>query len=690
MNGGSGGNISNVDISLDNTELNGSNAVGGQGGSSDGTRGGAGADGYGGGSVFGGISTGGAGGFASSSQGNLPHQLSANGGDGGDISGNSIYINDSKLSGATGGQNGGVIDGGSVFGGISRGGAGGTLQENGSYPDANGGDGGKVSDNQITLSGSTIISGDIYGGLSQGGAKGYAGNDGMGGYTNNNKIKIIGDNVEIKGSLYGGLSINGGSTSPNIDLSYSSYYQGNTFEIESGRFVLNGDLKNFQYYNWLLPVDEFDGDKIIEMGLTGKPVDIDNTIHRVDVQATGNTLDGGDSVTLITEVIGQPKLNLDFNPNTGLYIEQGFFIVYDAEMVVQDNGSGGSALVLNVFGVNDGIPDGVINPESSELLKGRIAKLALVDQGADMISDGISYARASLRKENANIFALVQGGTNKYKNGGVSTLKINDFKFALGAAKAFEFNNKSVGMVAAFAEHGNGNYSSYNYFDYFGDTRGSGKVRYTGAGMMFHMDVAGTDVSKAQNKPNIFDDKYGLYIDAALRVGHIKADFHSADMVNGSGVEASYTTKSRYASAMAGVGYVWTLDDKRAVDFYGRLTFSRLNGQTIQVVDEQMQAGSANSKRMILGTRYGYAYSDKVTPYAGVAFERNFTGNVTGSAYGLAIKQNSLKGNIGIVEAGVMVKPKGADDQFSMSLGVQGSFGQRKGISAGVRARYVF
>lgn len=700
-NGGNGGNVSGNTMQISNSMLTG--AAGGSSSSS--MLGGSGAAGNGGASVFGGISIGGAGGASNTPYySNHPSSSSssANGGHGGNVTGNSIALTTVQLDGssapkgsssaatAQGGTGAVGYDGGSVFGGISTGGAGG--YSNGSASSsANGGNGGDVVNNKITISGKSKLT-SIYGGISQGGDHGQFqgaltplqdGEYGSGGLVKNNIITLIGDEITILGSIYGGLSLNGDGTE-NLDPTYSNFYKGNTINIRSGHLSLNGEMRNFQNYNWLLPKNEFDGDVIVTVESQGTAVNIDNTIHKVDVEATGNTLHAGDRVILIDRVTG------DFDrAKSATYLEQGFFIVYDAEMDVQGI-NGNDALVLNVLGVDDSIPDGVINPESEEFLKGRIAQLAMVNQGADMISDGISYARASLRKENANIFAIVDGGSNKYKNGGASTLKLNDLKFALGAAKAFKFENKSVGMLAAFVEHGNGNYHSYNHFDYFGDIRASGKVRYNGVGLMFHMDVADTDTSKVESKPNIFDDKYGLYVDAALRAGHIKADFHSADMVNGAGVEASYNTKSRYLSAMAGLGYVWTLDEKQALDFYGRFTYSRLNGKGVQVVDEQMNAGAAHSKRLRLGARYGYAYSDKVTPYAGIAYERDFTGDVTGSAYGFTIKETSLKGNTGIVEAGVMVKPNGADDPFSLLMGVQGYFAQRKGASASIRARYVF
>ena len=699
VDGGAGGDITNNTINISGaTTLTG--AVGGNG-SSNNRGGGGGAGGHGGGSIFGGISTGGAGGYSTSAS--TPQtSSSADGGAGGNITGHTINISDATLIGAVGGQGGtppsgggGAMgyDGGSVFGGISTGGAGGYNAPTAANTifTANGGNGGSASNNTITLSGTTTISGNVYGGISQGGAKGQIdingvasnGIDGKGGLTQNNTITLIGDNLIIDGALYGGRSINGNGVD-NLDPKYTSFYQGNTLQIQKGRISIKG-ISNFQNYNWLLPKDEFNNDVIVTITDPNFFVDINNTVHNVDVEATGNTLQAGDQVILIDKVTGSP-VGLSRNRT---FVEQGFFIVYDAEMKVKTF-QGSNALVLNVLGSNDGNPDGKINPDSEAFLKGRVAQLAMVDQGADMMSDGVWSARASLRKENANLFAVFDGGSNRYKTGGGGNIKLHDFKFAVGAAKAFELNGKSVGMAGIFYEHGNGNYDSYSDIGIHGEVRGSGKTRYNGVGALFHMDVADTDISKVKNKPNIFDDKYGLYVHGLLRIGHARVDFHSPDMVNGKGIEASYNTKSRYMTAMIGTGYVLTLDEKQAVDFYGRYTFSRLNEKDVQVIDEQMSVGTAHSHRLRLGARYGYAYSAQVTPYAGLAYERNFNGDVSGSAYGFTIKEKSLKGNTGIVEVGMMVKPKGANDPFSLNLGLQGYTGNRKGVTAAVRARYVF
>lgn len=700
--GGNGGDVFQNIINISNTTMTGGR--GGDGGSITSSsvyspiytgKGGA-----GGGSIFGGVSIGGVGAlgiYGPNTEGRATSDISVDGGQGGYIYENKIYLdNVILLKGQSGSGGIGTIsglsisaenglDGGSVFGGLSYGGDGGYGGDS-LYGTANGGNGGNVSRNSITISGDSRVDGDIYGGYSQGGKKGSALNwvsvDGKGGFTQNNTITLIGSNLSLNGNLYGGYSKNGdGQINP--DPEYTSYYKGNTLQIQNGR-IISKEIHNFQYYNWLLPKDEFDGDVIITVDAAPTyKVNINNTIHKVDVNAKGNTLHAGDKVILINKVTGNTP---ELAENS---IEQGFFIVYDAKMDVEKYNNE-DALVLTVLGTIDDNPDGKINPESESFLKGRIAQLAQVDQGADMISDSIWSARASLKKEDANIFAVTDGGSNRYEIGNTGNIKLHDFKFAVGAAKAFKLESESVGMVGIFAEHGNGNYNSYTDVGSYGKVNAHGKTRYSGVGALFHMDIAKTDISKIKNKPNIFDSKYGLYVHGALRLGHINVNYHSNDAVNGFGVGAGYNTKSRYVSTMVGAGYVLTLDEKSAVDLYSRYTFSRLNGKDVQVVDEEMSTGAAHSHRLRAGVRYGYAYSKKITPYAGFAYERNFNGDVSGSAYGFTIKEKSLKGNTGMVEVGLFVKPDGTDDSLTLNFGLQGFFDNRQGVNAAVRARYVF
>ena len=244
-------------------------------------------------------------------------------------------------------------------------------------------------------------------------------------------------------------------------------------------------------------------------------------------------------------------------------------------------------------------------------------------------------------------------------------------------------------LVGAFIEHGNGNYDSYNQFENHENVHGWGKVRYTGAGVLMHMNVAGTGSHKKADAPSSITRNDGLYLDAAIRAGKAKTRFDS-NLVDPEGLKGNYNAKSTYLSVMAGAGYALALDAKQAVDVYGRYTWSHLASDSVSVGKDTLHLGATDSSRLRLGARYHYAATPQVTPYVGLAYEREFSGKAKGSAYGMGIDSPSLKGNTGIAELGLTVVPNAAKQALSLNFGVQGFFSDRKGGAASLRVRYAF
>ena len=219
--GGSGGAIFDNHVTLTTVTLNG--ADGGDGGSSVAETGGGGVAGMGGGSVYGGLSIGGAGGYAGDSG-----QKNGDGGAGGDVHNNQLTLTHATIFGGSGGrggagktENGGGsagMGGGLIAGGLSIGGAGGTGYLSIRY-NGNGGQGGLISTNQITLSDVTINGGG--GGV--GGSGISAGVGGIGGASVIGGLTIGGsggngnfqtDNANPDSS--GGIGGNGGAVDGNI------------------------------------------------------------------------------------------------------------------------------------------------------------------------------------------------------------------------------------------------------------------------------------------------------------------------------------------------------------------------------------------------------------------------------------------------------------------------------------------
>ena len=563
------------------------------------------------------------------------------------------------------------------------GGAGGYAYDISGNPTANGGAGGNVSGNQVSIAGKSSISQDIYGGYSEGGAAGviYDGvttvsaTVGQGGLTQNNTITLIGDQITIAGSIYGGYSANGDST-VNTDATFTSYYQGNTLNLNGYRGSVTG-IYNFENYNWVLPKDVVNKDVLITITGTNA-VQLDNTKHTVAMENDGNRLNAGDTVTLINKATGTPTL-------TTAQVQQGHFIIYDASLQV-----GADGLVLSIDGKVDNTPTptpaGRINPTSKAFVEGRASAAASTNQGADMLSDnGIAAARASAGASSpSGMFVSSGGGSSRYKTG--SHVDVRDIGLALGAAKSVALQGQSRLLLGAFVELGTGRYDSYNHFADAGVVRGKGDSTHTGAGLMLHLAGLG-QTSAASGK---FAELPGGYLSTVLRVGRSKNTFDSADLTDADGVRGRYTSKATYYSAMLGGGYVWDLGNARSLDVYGRYTWGHLGSDSVAIGNDRLEFASSQSARLRVGARWSYAATEKLRPYVGLGVEREFKGAASGSSYGLAIEQPSLKGNTGIVELGLTLLPQVAQQGWEISLGLQGYTGKREGVSAAAKAKYVF
>lgn len=682
-NGGAGGRISANTILMDGAVLDGTGADGGGGGSSSG--GGGGAAGHGGGSVFGGISIGGAGGQSRSNS----SALISVGGNGGHVQNNRIELHNTDLKGPNTFARGGIgsvygadgVDGqkgGSIFGGISIGGAAGENSMN--MSSIGGGDGGNVSLNKITLSGTINITGDIYGGISQGGKSKNTTTFSKGWMADNNTITLIGEKISIAGKIVGGWSVDGDGQE-NKDPTFTSYYQGNTLNLDGYKGAVQG-IYNIENYNWTLPAGVFNDETIIEI-LDTNNVELNNTKHTIAMYNDGNRLNVGDELVMISkaEGIAGPQNHR---------ITQGHFLVYDATLdtvETKNNIQTESKLVLSIVGKKDstpGEPAGTIQESSTKFLVSRTATMATLNQGADMVSDYLAFATNDACGN--KLFGVLNGGSDRTNTGPESHIKVHDVSMAFGGVNCLELQNKSTVMLSAFVEHGRSNYDSYNSFTDRGDVHGWGDVQYTGAGVLLHMNVAGTG---SKSFAPAIGTKDGLYLNAALSAGRAKTSFDST-LLDSQGVSSKFDSKSTYVTAMVGAGYAWKIDEKQWLDFYGRYNWGHLGSDSVMIGNDRLSLETMKSSRLSLGARYHYAVKKDVTPYVGLVFEREFMGHAYGSAYDMSIDRSSLKGGSGVVELGVNVKPSATSKAWTVNMGVQGSFGNRRGVSGGVGVKYVF
>ncbi len=70
-----------------------------------------------------------------------------------------------------------------------------------------------------------------------------------------------------------------------------------------------------------------------------------------------------------------------------------------------------------------------------------------------------------------------------------------------------------------------------------------------------------------------------------------------------------------------------------------------------------------------------------------LAWEREHKGAIKGSLYNRQMPSLNLKGDTGIIEAGVILTPQ---PNLNINLGVKGGFGNRKSIEANADIKYDF
>ena len=313
-----------------------------------------------------------------------------------------------------------------------------------------------------------------------------------------------------------------------------------------------------------------------------------------------------------------------------------------------------------------------VTKESKALSEGYVSAAALINQGADL-ANGKGMANAIAAAGEAwSTFGAVSGGAQRTQTG--SYVDVDGVSLLAGFARQFDLaaGNATAGV---FAEYGNGTYDTFNRFA-SGVVRGHGDSHYYGGGLIGHMDFAATQTGHA-------------YAEAMARLGAAHNSFNSADLVSG-GVAAGYDASSVYAGAGATLGYAWTLDTATTLDVSGRYLWSRLGGDTVQLTTgETVDFDAVTSQRTQLGARVSHALAGGWIPFVAAAWEHEFDGDANAITNGYALDAPSLRGNTGILEAGLTLKPS-QTLPLSLDVGLQGFVGQREGVAGNLQAKWTF
>lgn len=602
--------------------------------------------------------------------------------DGKDAFGNSVRV--------TGGVIGTTDDKGNVYGGYTETGKasgntvlveGGTMRGSvmGSFVDSGAGASGG---NTVRISGGSV-GGRVYGAFSDAGdasdntvliSGGAPGKAVYGGYVWQGAGNATGNTLILEGSPeLRGTALYGGDTRSGSGDTVS----GNTLEVRTSGLTA-ANVGHFARYRFILPEGTSAGSTVLTL-TDGKGTDISKSSVGVAVAGGKPLLRKGDSVTLLSNEHG---LNAEGMTHERLSARQGVFVEYDFDLRTTD-----TSLLATVADDKQpgaragGGAGGRLVPQAKAPLEGVLANVALGNIGADLVAgQGIDRARAAAAMSGEGPawgiapFAAVSGTRSRYQTG--SHMDLSGVSFMTGFAKRVETPMMDI-LAGVFFEAGFARVDTHNSFSDGPSVDGDGRSSYYGGGLLARLDL-GRDLLR------------GLYLEGSFRYGRINSHWQSDDLHDAvSGRKADYDLSTPYYGLHAGLGYLWELSDSLALDLYGKYFWTRTRGQSTRIVDDPWSFKDVDSQRLRLGARLGYDFCRQVSGYAGAAWEREFDGKARATAYGLDAPSPSLKGDSGLLEAGLTLRPV-ADSGLSLDFGVQGHTGVRQGVSGTAQMRYEF
>ena len=541
---------------------------------------------------------------------------------------------------------------------------------------------GNSLDNTVTIDNS-IVNENVYGG--------YTESDGaISEKIQNNKV-IFKNGAKIKGDVYGGY-----------DKLNKANITNNTLEVVGKDNEAKG-IQNFDKLNFFITKDLIANDTMLKVTDTAL---INNAEIKAGVEL-GTKLNENDKINLITA--GALKAE---NITTGtltdglINIDKGIKVAIGPDgnkLVGVINGTtppggggttppggggttppggggttppggggttppgGGGTTPPGGGGTTPGAGSLYADADAKSPVETQSAALTMLNLGHDLLTTA-GYENAALAvdgEEEGSVNPFITMSANNQKLDTGSHVDLKAWNMNLGFAKKIN-NNSGKLIIVPVIEYGRGSYDSY--LD--NGTHGDGDAHFWGAGLM----------AKQLN-----DD--GLYYEGSLRAGRMSTDYQSA--VAG-GIK--YDSDVTYYAAHLGMGKVVQLNDKDTLDYYGKLFYTRQQGDKVTVgTGATYDFDATTSLRTRLGARYTHQLSEKNAFYAGLAWQHEFDSEsnaIVATTLGSAsAPAPSMKGDTGIMELGWRVNNS---DKFELGLGVNGSVGKQKGVGFNLSLNFSF
>lgn len=568
---------------------------------------------------------------------------------------NSVAIRDSVVVGTVNGgyirdnteqssanNNDVIIDDSDIFGSV-----------NGGYINSNKSSG-SANNNTVIISNSNITASSMFGAVKGGYVEGS-------GSADDNKLIIV--NSKLVGGVYGGyVNENGDSASRNsvviVDSTVSGIVVGGYAESKNAANTNNNSVTivgNSDLTNAVLFGTNEDGqteNTLIIDGWSGTVKSINNfNSIKIESLAGGLNLKEGEKFDFVTVT--------ESNSISGT-IENVDVIGIKAGVALEVDGT------LGIDGNNINIDVEHIRAQEQTAIttEARAGVTAFVNQGAEVVADNLNMLSQSA--EGINTFATVSGNNSKYDTG--SYADINGWNSIIGIANTKEIGSDKLNY-GAFFENGSGNYNTYNEIGGAG-FRGDGNVLYNGGGVMVRLD-----------KEN------GFYTEAAVRAGSVKNE--AGKNLSDGQHTYDYETENAYYGGHIGIGKTFKLENGKAWDIYGKYFYMHYEDDSIMIAGDRFDFDSVDSNKLRIGARFSEQQGEKLTSYYGLAWDYEFSGDVSGTAAGYDMHSPSLEGSTVIGEVGFRYTP-GKESPWSFDAKLRGYVGQQEGISGNVQAVYSF
>lgn len=442
--------------------------------------------------------------------------------------------------------------------------------------------------------------------------------------------------------------------------------------INIGEREIGEHLEYFQNYNFVLDSHQ---NGSLKVGQTYRMEPYTNKIGLIAL-AGGSTPKIGDTLTLIkanriqTRVPGGGYVTGPGPLSVAGPGKKGATLLFDYQTSIQ--GPNLTATITNVYPI----------PQAKTLPESMAANAAFINIGADTVAGaGITSALAATTKNNTigttsiTPFGTIQAGSSQFETG--SHIDISGINIIAGLALS---QHTEIGkfIIGPFFEAGFGSYNTYNSFDNAASATGDGKTHFLGGGILTRFDSNDTALGR-------------FYLEGSYRLGHAFNFYNTDALSDFYGNKADYDTNAPYHSFHAGLGYIFNLTEINHLDIYGKYFWSHLGGSSVGVLGDPIEFDDIYSKRLRFGVRYSHDFITgndySISPYFGIAYEREFDGKARTTTYGYDINAPSLTGNSAMGELGLTINHQNG---LSLDFGLSGFIGKRKGIIGSLMLKYEF